>query len=197
VWYYGDNGDGGLGNTVILKHTGADGSVFYTLYAHMNSIADNIKQLGMEISIGDVIGQVGHTSSKEIKDHLHFEILTPPKDVAPRRTGDGGRIGIQSDTHRSDPNSFGNWPSSDVYDESQIATDSEDSESMELLDRILYGYPPETIERAKKEAKERTEKLRKKQPRNSSPCRETLVRRGKYVERIEPDCSTRGSFYSP
>jgi len=99
------------------------------------------------------------------------------------------QIGLDPDMGRVNPESFNNWPESGVYDGDQTTMDAEDSEGMELLDRILYGYPPETIERAKKEAKERSS--------GSSRCRETLVRRGKYVERIEPDCSTRGSFYSP
>lgn len=192
VWYVGENTTSAYGNTVILRHTREDDIAFYTLYAHMNGVPD--LRLGQQISAGDNIGQVGNSGLNEDEGHhLHFELLTPPEDVAPRRTGGGGRIGIQPDTYRSDPNSFDNWPESGVYDGSQ----SEDAEGMELLDGMLDGYPKETKDQAKREYLLDMETKRRGDSPRPSQCRETLVRRGKYVERIEPDCSTRGSFYSP
>lgn len=200
VWYYGNNdiGDrpGGFGHTVILKHTGADGRVFYTLYAHMDTVPDHLR-LGQQVSAGDIIGQVGDSGADEGKYHLHFEVLTPPEGKEPANTDKGGAILIEPDKHRSDPNSFGNWPESGVYDGSQSTTDPEDGEGMELLDRILDGYPKETKDQAKKEYLLDMERKRRERSRSSFPCHETLVRHGKRVERIEPDYRRRGSFYSP
>src|ERR1043165_8083969 len=59
VWYSGFNSS--YGNTVILQHESHDGSVFYTLYAHMNG--NEMRGVGEEVSIGQTIGQVGNTGA--------------------------------------------------------------------------------------------------------------------------------------
>ncbi|MCQ2283135.1 MAG: peptidoglycan DD-metalloendopeptidase family protein [Bacteroidales bacterium] len=58
----------GYGNAVIVNH----GKGFYTLYAHLNSIA---VQLNDEISNGQQIGQVGETGGVSTGPHLHVEYM--------------------------------------------------------------------------------------------------------------------------
>ena len=49
--------DHGFGNLIILKHE-INGEEVYTLYGHLNSIAENIK-VGSSVKQGDMIGTVG------------------------------------------------------------------------------------------------------------------------------------------
>lgn len=67
---------GAYGNCVNIKHTGIDGSIFYSFYAHLSQI--NVVQ-GQIVTQGQVIGlqggaktDSGHGSSTG--SHLHFEI---------------------------------------------------------------------------------------------------------------------------
>lgn len=62
------------GNCVEIKHTGKDGKIFYTFYAHMrdNSICVSKGQTVLE---GQVIGVQGSTGNST-GDHLHFEVRT-------------------------------------------------------------------------------------------------------------------------
>jgi hypothetical protein len=60
------------GNVIVIRH--ADG--MYTLYAHLSKID---VQVGDEVKVGDLIGEVGH-SGVATGSHLHFEV---------RRGGDG------------------------------------------------------------------------------------------------------------
>ena len=62
------------GNCVEIKHTGEDGKIFYTFYAHMrdNSICVSKGQTVVE---GQVIGVQGSTGNST-GDHLHFEVRT-------------------------------------------------------------------------------------------------------------------------
>ena len=81
-------GGTGYGKFVLIKHEEKDenGNNFFTLYAHINRPADNIKIYPQdqrsntnyadwtpEIKRGDVIGYVGHEDTSW--DHLHFEVL--------------------------------------------------------------------------------------------------------------------------
>jgi murein DD-endopeptidase MepM/ murein hydrolase activator NlpD len=54
------------GNLVVIKHE----NDFYTLYAHLSAI---LVEVGDEVKIGDLIGQVGQTGGAT-GSHLHFEV---------------------------------------------------------------------------------------------------------------------------
>ncbi|MCB0102998.1 MAG: M23 family metallopeptidase [Anaerolineales bacterium] len=54
------------GNLVVIQHA----DEMYTLYAHLSSI---LVQVGDEVAVGDVIGQVGATGGAT-GPHLHFEV---------------------------------------------------------------------------------------------------------------------------
>ncbi len=62
----------GYGNTVVIKSSTNDGKIFYTLYAHLDSINVNV---GVYINTGDIIGKVGNTGVST-GPHLHFEAIT-------------------------------------------------------------------------------------------------------------------------
>ena len=62
----------GYGNTVVIKSSTNDGKIFYSLYAHLDSINVNV---GEYINTGDIIGKVGNTGVST-GPHLHFEIIT-------------------------------------------------------------------------------------------------------------------------
>lgn len=66
--------DNGYGNCVEIKHTDANGEIFYTFYAHMrdNSICVTKGEL---VNEGQFIGTQG-TTGNSTGDHLHFEIRT-------------------------------------------------------------------------------------------------------------------------
>lgn len=69
----------GYGNCVEIKHTGEDGKIFYTFYAHMrdNSICVSKGQTVVE---GQAIGVQG-TTGNSTGDHLHFEIRLEDKST--------------------------------------------------------------------------------------------------------------------
>lgn len=69
------------GNLVILEHAAPDGSLFYSLYAHLSEI--DIQQ-GGQVRAGQVIGKVGMTGSA-IGSHLHFELRTAFEDYKTTR----------------------------------------------------------------------------------------------------------------
>jgi len=68
-------GNSSYGRYVLLRHQDEVGDV-YTLYAHLESIPKNVK-VGQEVKVGEVIGQMGHSSTLGIpvqRSHLHFEM---------------------------------------------------------------------------------------------------------------------------
>lgn len=56
----------GYGNKVVIDH----GYGYKTVYAHLNKIQAKV---GQEISLGDLIGQVGNTGIS-VAPHLHYEV---------------------------------------------------------------------------------------------------------------------------
>ena len=74
---YSGNELKGMGNLVILQHSGG----WMTVYAHMDSL--NVKR-GAKVSVGDKIGTVGQTG-KVSEPQLHFEIRNGSKAVDPKR----------------------------------------------------------------------------------------------------------------
>ncbi len=69
-------GKSGYGCYIVLLH-GSGGLMFYSLYAHLQSVDPRI-QLGMELAEGAIIGRMGRTaggySIPKERAHLHFEI---------------------------------------------------------------------------------------------------------------------------
>jgi len=58
---------------VIIEHVFPDGSLYYTLYGHMEQInGHQFPQVGACVQLGDVIGAVGHPEC--CAPHLHYEI---------------------------------------------------------------------------------------------------------------------------
>lgn len=73
-------GDCGFGNTIILKHTLADGSLVYSQYSHMSKITDGISvgecvQKGQSMGI---MGGSGYGLPDKYNVHLHLEFKTAP-----------------------------------------------------------------------------------------------------------------------
>jgi len=68
--------NGSYGKYLVLEHNN-DGFLFYTLYAHLSEISENIYEGGL-INSGDFLGIMGDTSSvykfPKGTEHLHFEI---------------------------------------------------------------------------------------------------------------------------
>src|SRR5256712_8955987 len=100
---------GGYGYTVIIRSTGADGSTYYTLYAHMQP--SDLPEVGKQVASSDIIGNVGNTGFVEGNNfgtHLHFEVLNGDAPVA---NTDGGPVGFSSTNRaiREDPNTFDQW----------------------------------------------------------------------------------------
>lgn len=62
----------GYGNCAEIKHTGKNGEIFYTFYAHMKDGSICISE-GQLVKEGQVIGEQGSTGNST-GDHLHFEI---------------------------------------------------------------------------------------------------------------------------
>ena len=66
VVIFSDNGPGGYGRMVILRHPNG----FHTIYAHNSK---NLAEKGRRVRQGEVIAQVGSTG-RATGPHLHFEI---------------------------------------------------------------------------------------------------------------------------
>jgi len=68
--------NGSYGKYLVLEHNN-DGFLFYTLYAHLSEISENIYE-GKQIHSGDFLGIIGDTSNvykfPKGTEHLHFEI---------------------------------------------------------------------------------------------------------------------------
>ncbi|MCL2338507.1 MAG: LysM peptidoglycan-binding domain-containing M23 family metallopeptidase [Proteobacteria bacterium] len=73
---YAGNELKGMGNLVIIQHTGG----WMTVYAHMDTM--NVKR-GTPVSVGDKIGTVGQTGKVD-SPQLHFEIRNGTKAYNPR-----------------------------------------------------------------------------------------------------------------
>lgn len=67
------------GNCVEIKHTGEDGKIFYTFYAHMRDNSICVLK-GQTVVEGQVIGVQG-TTGNSTGDHLHFEIRLEDKST--------------------------------------------------------------------------------------------------------------------
>lgn len=105
VWYSGENKSGGFGYTVVLKHVGADGNPYYTLYAHMTGA--NMPALGTTVSQGGTVGLVGSTGNSQ-GPHLHFSVL---KGTTTVNNAAGGPMGFDArlEANSHDPDTFQNW----------------------------------------------------------------------------------------
>lgn len=71
IWNGSTENDQSWGNMVIINHGQTDGTVYYTLYAHMNSAP--IVNVGDSVKKGQVIGYVG-TTGESSGYHLHIEV---------------------------------------------------------------------------------------------------------------------------
>lgn len=60
----------GWGNTIVIAHRTADGTIFHSMYAHLHTIDTRIGDL---VPRGGKIGTVG-TANGYYPAHLHFEI---------------------------------------------------------------------------------------------------------------------------
>ncbi len=69
------------GNLIILEHVAPDGSLLYSLYAHLSEVA---VEPGALVRTGQVIGKVGMTGSA-IGSHLHFELRADPDNYSTTR----------------------------------------------------------------------------------------------------------------
>lgn len=81
AWYRWSNS---YGHTVEIKHVIRDGGqlhVYYTLYAHLESVADKILQadtnVGTRVQRGEYVGTSGITGYANNANHLHFELQSP------------------------------------------------------------------------------------------------------------------------
>ncbi len=75
---------GGYGNAVVIKHNGADTTAVNTpevstLYGHLSKL---LVSVGQNVSIGEVIGEVGSTGYST-GAHLHFEVHLGSKVTDP------------------------------------------------------------------------------------------------------------------
>lgn len=105
------NGGKGYGNTVILEHTGANGSKLYTLYGHLGG--DSMPRLGDIINRGQRISDAGNTGGSD-GIHIHFEILS--NAISSKLTKAGtGPLGFANGEGRIDPLFFSSWPTTGVF----------------------------------------------------------------------------------
>jgi len=91
----------GYGRVVILKHTGADGATYFTVYGHMDELPDFT--LGQKVEAGQEIGKVGNSGASS-GPHLHFE--TVDGDTAFNREINGASTGVLGHLNRVNPNTF-------------------------------------------------------------------------------------------
>lgn len=68
----------GYGTAVVLRHS----KELETLYAHMNTIAPEIK-VGQEVSRGDILGYMGQ-SGRATGVHLHYEVRVDGRPTNPK-----------------------------------------------------------------------------------------------------------------
>jgi murein DD-endopeptidase MepM/ murein hydrolase activator NlpD len=66
------NSNSKWGNVVQIEHPMPDGSIVYSVYAHLNEIMPEVKK-GEEVYKGDQIGTIGDANDR-YDPHLHFEI---------------------------------------------------------------------------------------------------------------------------
>ncbi|MFA5907076.1 MAG: M23 family metallopeptidase, partial [Desulfobacula sp.] len=122
------------GNTVVIKHTGSDGTNFFTLYAHLDG--DRMPAVGTEIQKGQVIGEAGGTGAPgggSYPIHLHYEV----------REYDPGILELSNVFGNEkvfkyipiDPGTFHNWPSTGVF---SLLTDGWQTPG--AMDRIMEYY---------------------------------------------------------
>jgi len=95
VWYV-RKGHPTYGNVIILKHTGADGSNYYTLYAHLKRVENFL--LDQVVDAGTTLGTVGRTGNAR-GDHLHFEVIDTSRELT-HEINSKDRIGLERDTDR-------------------------------------------------------------------------------------------------
>ncbi|MDX9801132.1 MAG: peptidoglycan DD-metalloendopeptidase family protein [Spirochaetia bacterium] len=69
--------NGSYGKCVIIQHS----NQYQTLYAHMNSFANNIRR-GKSVRQGEIIGYVG-TTGVSTGNHLHYEVIFRGKRLNP------------------------------------------------------------------------------------------------------------------
>lgn len=70
-----------VANSVILQHTGADGSTWRSLYWHL--MTDSVAvQVGEQVTAGQALGKVG-SSGYSSMPHLHFELQQEREDQEP------------------------------------------------------------------------------------------------------------------
>ena len=91
----------GYGLAVILKHTGADGAPYFTVYGHMNELPD--LALGQKVTAGQEIGKVGNNGISS-GPHLHFE--TVDGDTAFNHEINGTSTGVRGHVNRVNPDTF-------------------------------------------------------------------------------------------
>jgi hypothetical protein len=91
----------GYGRVVILRHTGADGATYFTVYGHMDQLPDFT--LGQPIEAGQQIGKVGNSGTSS-GPHLHFE--TVDGNTKFDNKINGTRTGVRGHVNRVDPNTF-------------------------------------------------------------------------------------------
>jgi murein DD-endopeptidase MepM/ murein hydrolase activator NlpD len=107
VWHVQQNHPT-YGNVVVLRHTGSDGSTYYTLYAHQNG--NQLPTVGTQVTAGQTIGEVGNTGLST-GPHLHFEVIDGSQPIPQGSTGGMGPAG----QNRFDPDTFGGWPAGGPY----------------------------------------------------------------------------------
>lgn len=84
-----------FGQRVILRHDLGDGSVYHSLYAHMNAIDPGITE-GMMVTQGQVLGELGGSCMGALScssfsgPHLHFSVH---RDSSVGGSGTGGSYG--------------------------------------------------------------------------------------------------------
>jgi len=109
------------GNTVVIRSTGADGTSYYTLYAHQNGV--DMPAINSTVTEGQTIGEVGDTGSST-GNHLHFEVLDGDANI---NNTAGGPLGTASSdqTVHEDPNGFNNWAGGAPYKSSALTAPEE------------------------------------------------------------------------